>query len=254
MNSGSDKSSFNRGRAVLIVALLLGLVATAVYWLLPAREPTARLSVEPAFVLAGGTVEVTWETQHASEVRIEPPGRVVEPGGQFEGPVRDDTRFELIAVGSDGVEVRQVAEVRVAYPIETENLVWLDTPSYVRLGIVNVGDMRRAWRTALREANELCAGLNQDAFAGWRVPSQAELEELHEWLLNSDSEHDFGEVYVATDDEDRFWFYDFDTGLAAEDQIPNYDDPQELAADELSGRNPPLREGANVLCVRNFAQ
>jgi peptidoglycan-associated lipoprotein len=75
----------------------------------PPPAPVATINVNPATVLAGQATLITWETQNATEVRIEPLG-LVEANGSKEVSPADSITYRLYAKGPGGV---QGASVRV---------------------------------------------------------------------------------------------------------------------------------------------
>jgi peptidoglycan-associated lipoprotein len=75
----------------------------------PPPAPVATIDVSPSTVQAGQTTLITWETQNATEVRVEPLG-VVEANGSKEVSPTDSTTYRLFAKGPGGV---QGASIRV---------------------------------------------------------------------------------------------------------------------------------------------
>jgi peptidoglycan-associated lipoprotein len=75
----------------------------------PPPAPVATIDVSPSTVQTGQTTLLTWETQNATEVRIEPLG-AVEANGSKEISPTDSTTYRLVAKGPGGV---QGASVRV---------------------------------------------------------------------------------------------------------------------------------------------
>lgn len=75
----------------------------------PPPAPVATIDVSPSTVQSGETATITWETQNATEVRIEPLG-AVEANGSKEVSPADSTTYRLFAKGPGGV---QGASVRV---------------------------------------------------------------------------------------------------------------------------------------------
>ncbi len=75
----------------------------------PPPAPVATMDVNPSTVQAGQTTLLTWETQNATEVRIEPLG-AVEANGSKEVSPTDSTTYRLFAKGPGGA---QGASVRV---------------------------------------------------------------------------------------------------------------------------------------------
>lgn len=75
----------------------------------PPPAPVATINVSPSTVQAGQTTLITWETQNATEVRIEPLG-LVEANGSKEVSPTDSITYRLFAKGPGGV---QGASVRV---------------------------------------------------------------------------------------------------------------------------------------------
>jgi peptidoglycan-associated lipoprotein len=75
----------------------------------PPPTPTATIDASPATVQAGQTTLITWETQNATEVRIDPLG-TVEANGSKEVSPTDSTTYRLTAKGPGGV---QDASIRV---------------------------------------------------------------------------------------------------------------------------------------------
>src|SRR6266481_7910270 len=62
----------------------------------PPPAPVATIDVSPSTVQAGQTTLITWETQNATEVRIEPLG-AVEANGSKEISPTDSTTYRLFA-------------------------------------------------------------------------------------------------------------------------------------------------------------
>lgn len=67
----------------------------------PPAPPVASIEANPAMVQAGQPATVTWKTQNATEVRIEPLG-VVEPNGSKTLTPTESTSYRLIATGPGG--------------------------------------------------------------------------------------------------------------------------------------------------------
>ncbi len=117
------KATFNKrnrrtktGRMLTVVLLAFGLnscgpkkVVSTAPPAPPPPVPVATLNASPSTVQAGQTTLITWETQNATEVRLEPLG-VVEPNGSKEVSPTDSTSYRLLAKGPGGT---QDAMVRV---------------------------------------------------------------------------------------------------------------------------------------------
>jgi len=69
--------------------------------------PTASLDASPSTVAAGHATVVSWQTQNATEIRIEPLG-TVEANGSKELVPTESTTYRLIAKGPGGVQGRSV--------------------------------------------------------------------------------------------------------------------------------------------------
>src|SRR5690348_13004091 len=81
----------------------------------PPPAPVATIDVSPSVVQVGQTTLITWETQNATEVRIEPLG-AVEANGSKEVSPTDSTTYRLFAKGPGGV---QGASIRVTVTTAT---------------------------------------------------------------------------------------------------------------------------------------
>jgi peptidoglycan-associated lipoprotein len=78
----------------------------------PPPAPTASIEVNPATVQAGGSTTVTWKTENATQVRIEPLGTVEATGSKSVNPT-ESTDYRLIATGPGGTQ-ESVARITVA--------------------------------------------------------------------------------------------------------------------------------------------
>jgi peptidoglycan-associated lipoprotein len=92
----------------------------------PPPMPTAFLDASPSTVEAGQTTVVSWRTENASEVRIEPLGSV-EPNGSKEVLLTESTTYRVIVKGPGGVQGRSVRvtvmPVRAAQASTPEDLL-----------------------------------------------------------------------------------------------------------------------------------
>ena len=75
----------------------------------PEAAPTASLSANPAAIRAGESAQLTWHTQHATDISIEGLGQVDSNGSRSVSPV-ESTTFRLVARGPGG---EQEATTRV---------------------------------------------------------------------------------------------------------------------------------------------
>jgi peptidoglycan-associated lipoprotein len=80
----------------------------------PAAKPTATLTASPASVQRGDAVQLTWSTQNATDVRIDPVGTVSVNGTQKLAPAASTT-YTLTAKGPGGT-VQESARVTVTEP------------------------------------------------------------------------------------------------------------------------------------------
>jgi peptidoglycan-associated lipoprotein len=80
----------------------------------PPAAPTASLTASPAVIDRGGSVQLSWNTQNASTVRIEGIGEVAATGSRQINPA-DSTTFHLTAKGSGG-DAEASARVTVNTP------------------------------------------------------------------------------------------------------------------------------------------
>jgi peptidoglycan-associated lipoprotein len=88
-------------------------------------QPTVTLSVYPAQVQQGQSAKLSWETQNATDVTIEPVGAVNATGSQDVNPT-DSTTYKIVAKGPGGsadstarLTVVVPAPVAVAAPTPT---------------------------------------------------------------------------------------------------------------------------------------
>jgi|SRR5579862_229813 len=78
----------------------------------PPPAPTTSIEVNPAMVQPGGSATINWKTENATEVRIEPLGKVDANGSKTVNPT-DSTDYRLIATGPGGTQ-ETVARITVA--------------------------------------------------------------------------------------------------------------------------------------------
>jgi len=69
----------------------------------PPPAPTATIAADPAMVQAGHSLTITWKTENATEVSIQPIGAVEHSGSQTVTPVESIT-YRLTARGPGGVQ------------------------------------------------------------------------------------------------------------------------------------------------------
>jgi peptidoglycan-associated lipoprotein len=70
-------------------------------------EPAAVLASDRAVVILGESIKLTWHTEHATKVTIEPIGQV-QPDGSSTVTPSGSTKYHLVAEGPGGVEVSTV--------------------------------------------------------------------------------------------------------------------------------------------------
>jgi peptidoglycan-associated lipoprotein len=92
----------------VLAAFLLGCpnktpVATATPPPPPPPAPVASIEVSPSTVQSGESVTITWKTENASAVTIEPLGAVLPSGSQTMTPT-ESTTYHLTAKGPGGVQ------------------------------------------------------------------------------------------------------------------------------------------------------
>ncbi len=130
------KATFNKinpstkaGRILTVVLLVCGLnscgpkkVVSTAPPAPPPPVPVATLNASPSTVQAGQTTLITWETQNATEVHLEPLG-TVEPNGSKEVSPTDSTSYRLVAKGPGGTQdamVRVTVTTAAAAPVSGE--------------------------------------------------------------------------------------------------------------------------------------
>jgi len=70
-------------------------------------EPTAVLASDRGVIPLGESVTLTWHTEHATKVTIEPIG-LVQPDGSLKVTPSGSTKYHLVAEGSGGVNVSTI--------------------------------------------------------------------------------------------------------------------------------------------------
>lgn len=78
----------------------------------PPPSPTVSIEADPTLVQAGQSATVTWKTENATEVRIEPLGPVEANGSKIVTPT-ESTSYRVIATGPGGTQ-ESVARITVA--------------------------------------------------------------------------------------------------------------------------------------------
>jgi len=84
----------------------------------PPPAPTASLSANPASVDKGASVELSWQTQNATDVSIDGIG-TVQPSGSQEVKPNESTTYRLTAKGPGGTQ-EATARVTVSEPPQVE--------------------------------------------------------------------------------------------------------------------------------------
>lgn len=92
-------------------------------------SPTASLSVEPSAVEKGQSVQLTWQTENATQVEIEGIGAVQPAGSQAVMPA-NSTTYRLVAKGPGGQQ-DATARVTVSEPMAAESPITDDDEQFV---------------------------------------------------------------------------------------------------------------------------
>ena len=139
--SSKRRSGLRRGLLLLVAALggLLGLVAYKLLWnqpepprqapiVTPTAKPQAQFKADPKYVPKGGEVVLSWQTQDASSVEIEPGVGPVDSSGSRSVTVDANTRYALTATNSGGsvkkfVSIKAIPNTPVT-PGSTVRLEW----------------------------------------------------------------------------------------------------------------------------------
>jgi len=116
---GSFKSCLQLGLVVLSVALLLGCPSKTPVARTPAPPPppapTATIAATPATAQPGQAVVISWKTENATDISIDPLGAVQGSGSTAVTP-NGSTTYRLTAKGPGGV---QEAHVRVTVVVSS---------------------------------------------------------------------------------------------------------------------------------------